>query len=93
MIEDFLLCFESEVDDASITFHSSLHTWCLNTCCSVFLALKKVVVRQYEDSDSKPGVGVSTQARLPAKGRRRQSRGSGGGVRLLVRMPVSQKAR
>ena len=27
----------------------------------MFLALKKVGVRQYKDSDSKPGVGVSTQ--------------------------------
>ena len=41
----------------------------------MFLALKKVGLRQYEDSDSKPGVGVST---FPAKGRQRQSRGSGG---------------
>ena len=29
----------------------------------MFLALKKVGVRQYEDSDFKPGVGVITQAR------------------------------
>ena len=35
----------------------------------VFLALKKVGVRQYEDSDSEPGIGVSTPARLPANGR------------------------
>ena len=32
----------------------------------MFLALKKVGVRQYEDSDSKPGVGVSMQPWLPA---------------------------
>ena len=44
----------------------------------MFLALKKVGVRQYEDSDSKPGVGVSTQARLLAKSRRRQSQLQGG---------------
>ena len=35
----------------------------------MFLALKKVGVKQYEDSDSKPGVGVSMQAGLLAKGR------------------------
>ena len=34
---------------------------------AVFLALKKVGVGQYEDSDSKPAVGVSTQAQLLAK--------------------------
>ena len=33
---------------------------------SVFLSLKKVGVRQNEDSDSKLDVGISTQARLPA---------------------------
>ena len=32
----------------------------------VFLALKKVRVRQHENSDSKPCVGVNTQALLPA---------------------------
>ena len=31
------------------------------TSLTVFLALRKVRVRQYEDSDSKHGVGVSTQ--------------------------------
>ena len=39
----------------------------------MLLALKKIRVRQYEDSDSKPGVGVSTQARLPANDRQRRS--------------------
>ena len=37
---------------------------------SVFLALKKVGVRQYKDSDSKPSAGVITQAssrRTPTK--------------------------
>ena len=38
---------------------------------SVFLATKKIGVRQYEDSDSKPGVGVSTQARVPVDGHQR----------------------
>ena len=36
------------------------------------MALKKVGVRQYEDSVAKPGVGISTQARPPPKGIRRQ---------------------
>ena len=39
---------------------------------SVFLALKKVGVRHYEDSDSKPAAGVSTQAQLLAKARQRR---------------------
>ena len=37
----------------------------------MFPALKKLELDN--NSDSKPGVVVSTQARLPAKGRRRQS--------------------
>ena len=41
----------------------SLKNKILNT---VFLALKKVGVRQYEDSDSKPGFGVSTLVRHAA---------------------------
>ena len=41
--------------------------------CTVFLAMKKVGVRQYDDSDSKPGVGVSTQARVPVNGHQRGS--------------------
>ena len=40
---------------------------------AVFLAMKKVGVRQYEDSDSKPDVGVSTQARVPVDGHQRGS--------------------
>ena len=40
---------------------------------TVFLAMKKVGVRQYEDFDSKPGVGVSTQARVPVNGHQRGS--------------------
>ena len=40
---------------------------------SVFMAPKKGGVRQYESSDFKPGVEVSTQARLPANGRERRS--------------------
>ena len=35
-------------------------------CIPVFLALNKVKVGRYEDSDSKSGVGVSTQARQTA---------------------------
>ena len=39
---------------------------------TVFLALRKVGVRQYEDSDSKPGVGVSTGlTRLTAEARQK----------------------
>ena len=37
-----------------------------NFTVAVFLALKKIGVKQYEDSDSKPGVGVSTLARHAA---------------------------
>ena len=33
---------------------------------AVFLALKKIGVKQYEDSDSRPGVGVSTLAAAAA---------------------------
>ena len=39
----------------------------------VFLAMEKVGVRQYKDSDSKPGVGVSTQVRVPVNGHQRGS--------------------
>ena len=49
----------------------------------VFLALKNVGVRQYKNSDSKPGVGVSTQTRLPANAGRGRSQlllGGGGGL-------------
>ena len=51
---------------------------CVPLPFTVFLALKKVGVRQYEDSDSKPGVGVRTQAQLPAIGHRRQLQLYGG---------------
>ena len=37
----------------------------------MFLALKKVDVQQYDDSDSKPGVGVSTEKTVATPGRSR----------------------
>ena len=49
---------------------------------TMFLALKKVGVRQCEDSDSKRSVGVSTQTRLPA-----QFLGVGGGGVYLGACP------
>ena len=45
---------------------------------SVFLALMKVGVGQYEDSDSKPGVRVSTQTRQTATEGARNARGWAG---------------
>ena len=47
-------------------------------CIQMFLALNKVGVGQYKDSDSKPGVGVSTQARKTATGGCRNARGGPG---------------
>ena len=48
---------------------------------TVFLAMKKVGVRQYEDSDSNPGVGVSMQSRVPLNGHQRGSHHNSRGVR------------
>ena len=41
-------------------------TTCSWLCLAVFLALKKIEVKQNKDSDSKPDVGVSTLARHAA---------------------------
>ena len=51
----------------------------------VFLVLKKVGFGQYEDFDSKPGVGDSMHARLPANTREMRpqlQRGGGGSERM-----------
>ena len=44
-------------------------------CIQMFLALNKVGAGQYKDSDSKPGVGISTQARKTATEGCRDARG------------------
>ena len=55
----------------------------------MFLALKKVGARQYE---SKPGVGVSTQARPPATSHRRPSQQrEGSGACPCHRRPSQQR--